>query len=115
MKARVGKSNAGYQKILAGKNVARLTKQQALELVQAAKADFLRQVKHVGSGVPPDYLDSFEIVRRGNGWIVRNTSDESMYVEFGAYFESPEEGEPRLRFRPLGHAVDILANRGGAR
>lgn len=91
-----------------------LLSRTAHRIVEAAKADFLRQNRgdnelRTSETTPPKYMASFYVEKFKTGeWRAGNKDPAWKMVEFGAH----AGGNPNnfvLRYRPLGHALDIVA------
>lgn len=81
-----------------------LLRKKCNEMIAIAKEIYLSQ------RVLPehnDYLDSFQIVKRGKHFLVTNTDDTAFWVEFGAH----AGGETAiLGYAPLRRSLDVLAS-----
>ena len=83
-------------------------------VVAAAEADFTRQNRgdnelRTSETTPPKYIGSFYVEKIEDGEYHAGNSDPAWnLVEYGSH----PGGNPRnfvLRYRPLGHALDIVA------
>lgn len=81
-----------------------LTRKKAAEILAAAKEIYLA---HRVLPDHNDYLDSFQIVKRGKNFLVTNSDDTAFWVEFGAHADGKTA---ILGYAPLRRAIDVVAS-----
>lgn len=91
------------------------TKRKAVEITEAAKADFIRQQRkdnewRISETTPPKYIGSFGVrkVATDNGvrYDAYNDDPAVIWIEYGAH----AGGEtPVLRYKPLTHGLEFVA------
>lgn len=89
---------------LGGDGTMRSLRKKAFQIRDAAKEIYL------ADRVLPDhnsYLNSFDVYRSGNSYIIHNTDDTAFWVEFGAHAGGKTAV---LGYAPLRRAVDVIAS-----
>lgn len=87
-------------------SVQTYTQKRAQDVKDWAIKIFDSQARRTKPPTYPLYRDSFQVVATSRGWMVVNTDEVAVFVEFGSH---PGGGQTRtLGYRPLGRGADAV-------